>query len=258
MHRIILSVAAAIVAVLAAQAPGAPSFDAASLKPVQVTGDRYNANLGTAVHGVVTLTNATLSDCLRYAYEITNDAQIAGPDWIRKKGIRFDILAKASPETPTTQLRIMLQTLLTERFKLVLRHEPRQLGFLSLTVGKNGPKLSQAKENSEPMRQPQIPGRIVSNKMSMQTLSLLLSRFMRQTVLDQTGLKGDFEISLVWTPENVHEPAPGSGPGTSDDAPQGPTIFTAVQEQLGLKLESRKAPVDVLVVDHAEKVPLEN
>src|SRR5690242_13205222 len=130
------------------QAQSPPSFEVASLKPVQLTPGLYRANLGTARQGKVTLTNVTLGDCLKYAYGITNDAQIAGPDWIRSKEVRFDIEAKAPPDTPVPQLLQMLQTLLAERFQLALHREPRELSYLALVVGKKGPKLEPPKEGS--------------------------------------------------------------------------------------------------------------
>ena len=235
---------------LLAAAP--PTFDVASLKPVHSTGDLYYANLGKALHGEVTLTNATLSDCLRYAYGITNDAQIQGPDWIRSKEVRFDIVGKASPETPFPELLLMLQTLLTERFHLVLHREPKDLPYLALTVGKKGSQLHQAADGPG-SHNTSILGRIVSNRMSMQLLATLLSRFMRQTVLDKTGLEDWYEVNLVWTPENLRQKETDAA-----DPPPGPSIFTAVQEQLGLKLESRKGPVEVLVIDRADQVPVEN
>jgi uncharacterized protein (TIGR03435 family) len=238
-----------------------PSFDVASLKPVQSTVVPFLINLGTARNGEVKLTNTTLSDCLRYAYKITTDAQIVGPDWIRNKEVRFDILAKAPPQTPPDQLLLMLQTLLTERFKLVLHREPRDLPYLALTPGKNGPpgkngsKLLAAKDGSTGVGGPHIPGRIISDRMTMNVLVTLLSRFLRQTVLDQTDLAGPYDINLTWTPESFA--ARPDSPAASETAP-GPTIYTAVQEQLGLKLESRKGQIEVIVIDHAEKVPIEN
>jgi uncharacterized protein (TIGR03435 family) len=229
-----------------------PVFDVASLKPVHSTGDRYSINLGTARPGEVTLTNATLSDCLRYAYGITNDAQIQGPDWIRNKEVRFDIVAKTSPDMPLPQLLLMLQTLLIERFHLVLHREQQVLPFLALVPGKKAPELREGIDSADAPRS-FIPGRIISNRLSMQVLATLLSRFMRMTVLDMTGLKGSYDVKLLWTPENLR---PG-GEVNDTDVP-GPSIFTAVQEQLGLKLESRKGPVEVLVIDQADQVPVEN
>jgi uncharacterized protein (TIGR03435 family) len=97
-----------------------------------------------------------------------------------------------------------------------------------------------------------ISGRIAGPQLPMRTLALLISRFERQTVLDQTGLPGVYEVKLEWT-FDLNRPAQ-----TDSDGPPGPSIFTAVQEQLGVKLEPRKGPMDVLVVDHAEQIPSEN
>lgn len=230
------------------QAQSGPAFDVASLKAVHSTGDLYNANLGTAVHGEVVLTNATLSDCLRFAYGITNDAQISGPDWIRNKDIRFDILAKASPETPRIQLLIMLQALLNERFHLVLHRELKELSYLALTVAKKRPDRSPGNNTLDDSRRSSMPGRIISNRMSMQLLATLLSRFLRATVIDLTGLQGTYVVQLLWTPESA----------TPVEGDTGPSIFTAVREQLGLKLEARKGPLEVLLVDRADKFPEEN
>ncbi len=204
------------------------TFDVASLKPSPTTGigDLIQINLGTARHGVLTLTNVTLSDCMRYAYGITNDAQISGPDWIRNKEVRFDIVAKSSPETPDDQLRLMLRTLLTERFKLVLHREPRELPYLALTVGKNGPKLV-ATNSPDTSGRPQILGRIISSHMSMPKLAMLLSRFLRQTVLDQTGLTGPYDVNLTWTPENSRaRPDTAQAVDAASETAPGPSIYT--------------------------------
>ena len=234
-----------------------PSFDVASLKPVRLSPGNYRANLGTALRGEVTLTNATLSDCLKYAFEITNDSQISGPDWIRNKDVRFDILAKAPHDTPLPQLRLMLQTLLTERFNLVLHREQRVLPFLALVVGKKGPQFHEAQEGWEGAGKTSIPGLVFLHRMSV--LATLLSRFMRQPVVDMTGLTGYYDVKLEWTPDQpLPKPADGAEPREAPEPPAGPSIFTAVQEQLGLKLESRKGPLEVLVIDSAERVPKEN
>ena len=91
------------------------------------------------------LTNATLSECLQFAYGIVSEAQIAGPDWIKSRDVRFDIVAKTPPDTPRDQARLMMQNLLIERLKLSLHHEPREMPFLALVVSKDGPKLPPAK-----------------------------------------------------------------------------------------------------------------
>jgi uncharacterized protein (TIGR03435 family) len=121
----------------------AQSFDVATLKvSPPPTGDAINIDLGTARNGRVTLTNATLSDCLKFAYELVSDAQLSGADWINSGDIRFDIDGRAPANTPRDQLLLMLRELLAERLKLAIHHEDRQRSFLALVVGKGGPKFS--------------------------------------------------------------------------------------------------------------------
>jgi uncharacterized protein (TIGR03435 family) len=241
-----------------AQSP--PAFEVATFKSSPPpAGDRININLGTLRDGMLTFTNASLSDCLKFAYGIVADAQISGPDWIKSKEVRFDVVAKAPPGTPGDQLTLMMQALLADRLKLALHHESRELPFLALVVGKNGPKVRESQTGPDAGGNSAFRGHIVGPQISMQLLATLLSRFERQIVIDMTGLKGSYEVKLEWTPdENRPIAAAAGGAQTGIDAGAGPSIFTAVQEQLGLKLESRKGPLDVVVVDHAEKVPAEN
>ncbi len=229
----------------------AQTFDVASVKPggpVRPDG-LLDIDLGRAEHGVVTLTNTTLSECMRYAYGLTNEAQIAGPDWIRDRGVRFTIVAKAPPETPVEQLRLMMQKLLAERFHLELHREPRKIAHYELTVAKGGPHLAEWKPDTPSGRVYYGAGRLAYNHITMESFVVLLSRQIKQPVFDRTGLAGFYDIDLEWTP---------------DDAPPGPNatlkpdLFTAIQRQLGLKLEASKEPLEVLVVDRAEKVPAEN
>ena len=114
MRKVILGIAI-ITATASAQAP---AFDVGSVKlsaPVPI-GQNYSINLGTVRHGELTLTNTTLSDCIRFAYDLVSDDQIAGPDWIKSKEFRYDIVAKSGPDVPRPRLLEMLQTLLAERF----------------------------------------------------------------------------------------------------------------------------------------------
>jgi uncharacterized protein (TIGR03435 family) len=242
-------VAVAVLAGIALPIRAQPQFDVATVKQSPPpAGDSYNINLGTIRNGKVTLTNTTLSDCIRFAYGLVSEDQISGPDWIKFKEIRFDIIAQAPPDTPGEELLRMLQALLAERFKLALHHEQRERSFLALAVGKGGSKLRPANSDLGVAPGPMILGRIVSNHMSMFSLAALLSRFERQTVVDMTGLTGLFDLDLQWTSERIGAP-------TTDEKP---SIYTAVQKQLGLKLEARKGPLDVLVVDFAQRVPGDN
>jgi len=227
-----------------------PAFDVATVKmggPVQ--GDLIYINTGKIANGVVTLANATLSDCLKFAYSLTTDQQIAGPDWINQKLVRFEVTGKAAPETPDDQLRAMLQTLLRDRFRIALHMEQREIAHYELAVGKNGPKLKESTVGpGEAVGSARLDG-IRTNRMQMNKLAALLSRMTRMPVIDKTGLTGFYEFDLRYANEVS---------GTAEENPAGPSVFTAVQEQLGLKLESKKGAMEVLVIDHVEKTPLEN
>jgi uncharacterized protein (TIGR03435 family) len=226
----------------------APAFDAATVKMGgPVVGDLIYINTGKILNGVVTLANATLSDCLKFAYSLTTDQQLAGPDWINQKMVRFEVTGKASPETPPDQLMRMLQALLKERFQIAMHTEQREMQHYELVIGKNGPKLKESTVGpAEASGAARLDG-IKSNRMTLNKLAALLSRMTRMPVLDKTGLTGFYQFDLKYADER--QPVENQ---------VGPSVFTAVQEQLGLKLESKKSPVEVLVIDHAEKVPLEN
>src|ERR1039457_5918660 len=237
-HRIALALGAAVLASATVHAQSRPAFDVASLKPSPpAAGDLIYINLGTARHGMLTLSNTCLADCLRYAYSITNNEQIAGPDWIKFKDVRFDIEAKAPPDTPLPRLREMLQTLLTERFKLEYHTTQKSMSFVALVVAKNGPKIVEGIEDSDATHNSFIPGKIISNRITMATLVTLLSRFLRETVIDMTGLKAWYAVNLEWTPEPIESRRPPEGqPTVAADVAPGPTVFSAVESQLGLKL----------------------
>jgi uncharacterized protein (TIGR03435 family) len=230
-----------------------PAFDVASVKPSpDASGDLIYINLGTASHGEVTLNNTTLSECIRYAYGLVSEDQIAGPDWIRDRHIRFDIIAKAPPETSMDRLLAMMQTLLTERFRLALHREPRRVPHFDLAVAKSGPKLVAAPGDGPTARRYYGPGRLSYTHIPMDRFAVLLSRQLKQPVFDKSGLSGAFDVELNWTPDDA-PPAPAD----AGSAPW-PDIFSAIQQQLGLKLEVSKEPLEVLVVDRAEKVPVAN
>jgi uncharacterized protein (TIGR03435 family) len=238
---------------MASVAGAQPAFDVASVKPSPPPeGDLININLGGVSHGVVTLANTTLSECIRYAYGLANEDQISGPDWIRDRHIRFDITAKAPPETPPDQILAMMQALLAQRFHLVLHREPRRIPHFELTVAKNGPKLPTAPGDGPSARRYYGKGRLSYTHVPMDRFAVLLSRVLGQPVFDKTGLSGAFDVELDWMPEDAAPP-----PAETESAPR-PDIFAAIQQQLGLRLEASKQPVEVLVIDEAEKVPVAN
>jgi uncharacterized protein (TIGR03435 family) len=241
----------------------AQTFDVATFKlSPPPEGDKIFINTGRALNGRVDFSNASLADCIKFAYGISSDAQLAGPDWAKSKDWRYDIVGQAPHDTPRETLQIMVQKLLAERLKLVLHNEQRVLPYLALSAGKAPLKIQPSKD---PTAQPPgffVAGRIVSPAMSMSNLALLLSRFERQTILDRTELKGMYDVHLEWVPESLRNlPArPDGAPILFNGEPvdSRPSLSTAVQEQLGLKLETRKGPIEVLVVDSVEKTPAAN
>jgi len=225
-------------------------FELASVKPVDLSklGDAISMNIGTVRREEVTFGNATLNDCIRLAYGMGSDAQIAGPDWIRSKQFLYDVVAKGRPGVSREQLQAMMQVLLAERFKLVTHREQREMSYYALVQTKKGPKIQPVKDIPDGFRGTTYGGRI-NSILTMPGLTYLLSRFeTERPIIDSTGLSGMFQVKLEW----VLRPLQNS------DAAPGPSLFTALSEQLGLRLEARKGPVDILVVDHAEKVPEEN
>jgi uncharacterized protein (TIGR03435 family) len=220
----------------------AQSFEAASIKPTQMTG------LGASIDrrpGMLMLRNATLQDCIREAYGVT-DPQISGEKWLSPD--RYDIVAKIPPGVTSDQHPAMLQALLAERFKLAVHRGTKEMQVYQLIVAKGGPKMQAVETHNGGITFPRA-GYISAEAVTMKRLATVLSSAKAQlehTVVDHTGLSGVFTFRLEWTPEDRQSPET-----------LGPSLFAALQEQLGLKLDAGKAEVDTLIVDHAEK-PSEN
>jgi uncharacterized protein (TIGR03435 family) len=238
---------------LAACIQAQPTFDAASVKPANPAA--RGASLEILPGGNLAATNVSLRALLKEAYGI-RDFQIASaPSWIDSE--RFDIQARSSDAGGDKQVRLMLQSLLADRFKLLAHRESRDLQAYVLTVAKNGSKLTAAAQHPEGASGVRIrgSGRLTGTQATTGQLAQALSdihlngsTILDRPVLDLTGLSGTYDFTLEWTPDLA----------ASDSTDRsGPSIFTAVQEQLGLKLEKQKAPVDIFVIDHVEK-PAEN
>lgn len=230
-----------------------PAFDVASVKPSPPSNsERIDINLGTFRNGVVTLTNTTLSECLQYAYGLVSEDQIDGPDWIRDRRLRVDIIAKTSPDTPIEQALSMTQALLAERFHLELHREPKPVRHLELTVSRKGLKLPASQDGAPPRSNTYGRGRLFYDRRNMHSFALLLSRQLKQPVIDLTGLTGFYDVHLEWTPDD-----PSVAPA-GDSASPLPDIYQAVEEQLGLRLESKKTPIEIIMIDRADRVPSAN
>jgi len=149
------------------------------------------------------------------------------------------------------QVRQMIQTLLAERFKLTLHRDTRQLPTYALVVAKNGPKIRSG-EDGQPQTSAK-PGRLEATKITTEKLAEMLARITGQQVADATDLKGVYDFTLAWSP--LDGPKMTDFEGSAAGGADGPSIVSALQDQLGLKLEGRKKPVEILVVDHVDKRP---
>ncbi|HEX3746253.1 MAG TPA: TIGR03435 family protein [Bryobacteraceae bacterium] len=245
----------AVLLLVASAFAQSPAFDVASVKPSPPAGDLLQINLGTFTHDEVTLTNATLSECIQFAYSLVSEDEIDGPDWIRDRNLRVDIVAKAPAGTSRDQALSMTQVLLAERFHLQLHRGSKPVRHLELTVARNGPKMPPTQDGAPARPNTYNRGRLFYDRRSMYSLALLLSRQLKEPVLDLTGLKGFFDVHLEWAPD---DPAPMAAGAPAVDAAPLPGIYQAVEEQLGLHLESKKTPIEVIVVDHADRVPVSN
>ncbi|HEV3199894.1 MAG TPA: TIGR03435 family protein [Bryobacteraceae bacterium] len=227
-----------------------PAFEVASIKPSQSAGGGSSIRVSA---GRIAMENDSLKKITLWAYGIPDDREYAliGPDSLSTE--RFDIQATFPADTPPASVRLMTQALLTERFKLTLHRETRQLPIYVLVVGKNGPKIHSVEDGQG--RTSGRPGRLEATKIPIQKLADLLARLTGQQVVDETGLKGVFDFTLEWSPDETQKMTPDEVVAA---AATGPSIYSALQEQLGLKLQGRKGPVEVLVVDHIEKAPTGN
>ncbi len=210
--------------------------------------------------------NIDLRTLISNAFDIRRDLISGGPGWV--DSAHFDVDAKvagqdleAYKKLTYPQRRALLQAMLADRFHLKLHHETKTLPLYNLVVAKGGFLLKplppftpppDAAKDSEAARRPGMmtmgPGMLKAQGVGIDALANHLASVLEHTVVDKTGITGDFDIDLKWRPDDAGPPAEGDS---------GVSLFTAVQEQLGLKLESAKGPVEVLVVDHAEQ-PLAN
>jgi len=261
------------------------TYDVASIKPVKPSGGPVRVGLMFGPDSL-SATNGTLQGLIQAAYGI-QDFQISGaPDWVRSEQYDIeakmdsavaDAIRKLDPEQRRTVRQQMLQALLADRFKLTIHRDTKELPVYALVVAKNGPKLQEAKSDATypngikgpdgvaragMMRMGQ--GELTAQGVPLANLVGSLSRRLGRTVIDKTGLTGNYDFTLHWTPDESQGPmlkGADGGPQGANNAAQpdssGPSIFTALQEQLGLKLESQKSLVEIIVIDQVEK-PSEN
>ena len=266
----------------AAAQQAAPSFEVASIKPNKSVSNRTNLDLQPG--GRFVATNVELRMLIGVAYGegygplplnrmVVNVRGFGGGAGYDSND-RFDIVAKADGELTREQLPVALQQLLADRFKLVVHHETKESPIYQLilarTDGRLGPKLRRSDVDCSDMNAPaaknddgtskcgfrRLPGKASGRATMADLATRLLNSAVddHRPVEDRTGLRGTFEFDLEWTPTL---PVPADAPPAPPVDPNGPPLFTALREQLGLRLEPAKQAIDILVVDHAEH-PTEN
>jgi uncharacterized protein (TIGR03435 family) len=261
-----------VIAAAAAVAGQGPTFEVASVKPNN--SGAAGGVIGTQPGGIKVV-NISLRDIIRNVYQLQTFQLVGGPSWLDAD--RFDIIAKADGNPTQQDMLLMARALLAERFRLRVHHETRELPIYALVVSRADGKMGAAFRRSDidcdiarrggappvpaqPGARPTcglrtLPGLIIGGGVNMPQLARNLSNSVGRFVVDRTGLAGGFDIDLTYTPDQLPlgPPPPGAPPLPPID-PNGPSIFTALQEQLGLKLESTRGPVEVLVVDSAERL----
>jgi uncharacterized protein (TIGR03435 family) len=228
------------------------TLEVASVKPSHNT--TADSNLDS-VRGRLTATNITVRELIRLAYGV-KDYQIGrAPGWIASQ--RFDIAAKSVSGNANSldDEKSLVRELLSERFQLSTHREAKQMPVYLLVVGKDGPKLTAHNDAGTKARGG--CGRLVGRRVTTDAIAAILSRQLDHEVINRTGLSGEYDIQLNFTPDSGPCRVGADSQSVSTDPSGLPSIQTAVQEQLGLKLESAKGPVELLIVDRVER-PSEN
>jgi uncharacterized protein (TIGR03435 family) len=236
-----------------------PSFEVATIKPSEPNrpGKAFQVR-GREFRTI----NTTLDDLITFAYGVHPRQVTGGPGWLESD--KYDITAKPDQEgmPNQVQLRTMVQKLLADRFKLSFHRDKRELSVYALTISKSGPKLTKS-ENPGTLpglffrRLGDLPAR---NATMADLAGVLQGAVLDRPVVDQTGLTGRYDFTLTWTPDETQFAAlrgTGPAPPAPENADIPPDLFTAIQQQLGLKLDATRAPAEVLIIDHVER-PSEN
>jgi len=264
----------------------APAFEVASVRPIRSMATKEM--IDTQPGGRFTATNVTLRQLIRFAYHLQDFQVSGGPAWLADD--RFDIVAKAEGGElddpfeaeklgPASRGQMMLRTLLAERFKLQVHTDSRQETVYALTIvrpdGRLGPQLQPttrdcaARENgaaapagkatalsaSPPCGMRVLPGTMLAGGVRLAQFANALAPFVGRLVQDRTGLSGDFEFALRWTPDQIPQgfDRKAGAMGLAPIDPDGPSLMTALREQLGLQLTAQKAPIEILIIDRAER-----
>ena len=250
MMRAAAAILVCVSAALKCQPVSPPRFEVASIKPSKAAiGSSSGIKTG---RGQLDARNVTLKRCIIGAYGVGPSQIYGGPAWLDSD--RFEIAAKTDqPADDDAILMRMLQSLLVERFQLALHRETRPMPAFVLEVAKGGPKLEKSNggEAATNSSNSNTGSAIDAHNTSMDLFATVLARQVERPVVNRTGLDGVFNFKLQWTAESAT-----AKPGDAAAAEQ-PSLFTAIQEQIGLRRRAERVPVEVMVIDHIEK-PSEN
>ncbi len=230
-----------------AQPAKIPAFDVASVK-VDTIGTNEGPARGNEVIDVapssLTMRNIRLRSAIKWAYHVQTD-QVLGPGWLDSD--RFLIAAKSAGPVPEEELRLMLQPLLAERFQMKLRRETREMTVFVLVADNGGPKVKPSAETGRGGVHYEIVNKVVADKATLSQFADSLTNALRAVVLNETGLEGRYDFMLDL---GVYGTIP------QEDFPA--VTARGLREQLGLRVESRRRDVPVLIIDHAERMPVQN
>lgn len=237
-----------------------PSFEVATIKPSKPETQGKSMLVGRGGGNLFTTTNSTIGDLITFAYGLHARQLTGGPAWLDLD--KYDVTGKPDqPGVPNvTQLRTMVQKLLVDRCQLTFHHEKKELSVYAITIAKTGLKISKSQSTGNlPGFGGRGPGNIaVQNSTMAEFAEFLQSSIVDRPAVDQTGLTDRYDFQLKWTPDGLRAGAPDpNAPPAATNPDDAPDLFTAFLRQLGLKLESTKAPVDVMVIDRVQK-PSEN
>ena len=256
-HILVTALFTAPLMIVRGQSSEAPAFEAAAIKV---------NNSGTSRSGIssypnrIKIVNSTLKFCVEIAWNVKDFQVAGGGGWMDTDRYDIDAVA-ANPFTPG-ESRKMMQKMLADRFGLVVHSETQDRPGYVLVPGRNGPKLPPPVDDPSVLfnRTPTGDRTLTAPNVSMKQFANALSTALGSIVVDQTGIEGKYDVSFQWTPD-ASEPRMSKSaeplPPPPSDATPGPSIFTALQEKLGLKLEARKVPVEVIVIEQAHR-PSEN
>jgi uncharacterized protein (TIGR03435 family) len=228
-----------------------PKYEVASIKPNTDNDFRFAFRIEPS--GRLAATGITLKRLMMTAYNVQDFRIVGGPDWMVSR--RWDVQAKPDRVISPGQIRPMLRALLEVRFQLRSHSEKRQLPVYELSVDRKGSKVQRVKESETKADVRVGAGLIQLTKATAATFASQLSYALGRPVIDKTSLSGEFDFALEWTPEPGEDGGPttaGLPPGANDQpasTSDGPSIFTAIPEQLGLRLKSGRGPVEVIVID---------